>query len=121
MSFLSEFDGVKNKTLVLSFISIMLLFTPGIFSIFLFNQELFFKLDFSKLLLLSISLVSPFILLNFFLASELIEKEDGKISEEHQFNSLILSILISGFIIYTVLIVSFFIQKNASWAINTLA
>jgi hypothetical protein len=113
MSFLKELDHIKSDTAILSFLAVLLLVTPGTAFIFIYANKLFLELETIKLVLLSVSAISPFIVLNFFLSAI----DDPKATS---YQNLILSILLSGITIYFTLVGCYFFKKDIFSAIKII-
>ena len=98
--------AIKNKDFVFSFLVVLLLIIPGLSFIFYFKNDLFIHLDFLKLILLSIGIITPFVLINFFVCLENVITSEK--SEDVHFRSLVLSVVVSAFILFAVLTIFVF-------------
>ncbi len=78
MSIISELEKLSSRKLYFYSSIITALVSMGTLFIFVFNQDLFFKLDIFKLLLLSFAITSPVYILNCFIIITLIPREDLK-------------------------------------------
>lgn len=93
-----EFKNFQHPGFTVLMLSLILLTTPGVLVIFIFSRSLFDVLDSVKLVLLSISLISPFVAINTLVFTETIAPK----GEEKSFlyATFFLSIIISGVLLY---------------------
>lgn len=114
MSWITEIENIKKNIFGIVFISIILLITPGFTIIFYFFRELFINLDTLKLILLSISITTPLLIINFTLSTHLLETNKIHLSkgEQSAFISFIVSIVISAMFVYIALLFSYFLELD---------
>jgi hypothetical protein len=105
MTFLKDLEKIKSKTAVFAFLGILLLIAPGAAIIFIFNYNLFLSLDISKLILLSVAIISPLIVINFTLSAN---TNDIGSDKDSAFAHFIFSIMISSVVIYVPLMMMYF-------------
>jgi hypothetical protein len=101
--FIKDFEKINKKTLSILVLNLLLLIGPGVAILYLFNNTLFLQLDFPKLTLLSIAIISPLLVINFFFG---LKKEEtlSNMSEDDAYGNLTLSIFMSAFNIYLTII-----------------
>ena len=72
MNYLPELN--KNlKGFSLGLLNLLFLTTPGFLTFFIFDKDLFIKIELSKLVILSISIIAPFVIFNFFIFKRLMK------------------------------------------------
>jgi hypothetical protein len=95
---LPKMRDIKDKDFIFSLWAILFLTLPGIAGIFLFNETLFFKLNWITLILLAGSFLFPFVILNTILIDSWydihLKDKDGI------FKSFLASTMITGLIAY---------------------
>lgn len=111
MSILSEIEKIKDETFGVAIIDGILLIIPGLTFIFYFSKELFLALDIVKLILLSISLMTPFLLLNIVILAIFLES-NSRGAKENVFMSLTLSLIISAVLLYIVLLSAYVLKLS---------
>ncbi|MEK7618506.1 MAG: hypothetical protein AAB410_05175 [Patescibacteria group bacterium] len=93
MNYLPELN--KNlKGFSLGLLNLLFLTTPGFLTFFIFDKDLFIKIELSKLVILSISIIAPFVIFNFFY----FQKTDEKLvsgQEPSAFTTLTIAIFLS--------------------------
>lgn len=82
---------------------LILLISPGILAMYVFQKDVFLELEFFKLIFLSISFIAPFFIINTLIFMSPVDK-GGK---DDLFLSMIVSLFLSGFIFYSMLGISF--------------
>ena len=108
-------DHIKKETFGVAFIVILLLIAPGFTALFYFFRELFVSLETLKVIILSISIVTPFLVINSALFSQSLEKDEdspSKGAEENMFLSLTYSAVLSACIVYTALFFSYLLNLS---------
>jgi hypothetical protein len=100
-------NAVKERTIVLTILSILFLTLPGIAILFFFRTPLFLHLDWMKLVLIGATLMAPLVLINTVLIGSL-DHFSTKDEKEKLFISFCTSAFISGVIAYVVIILNFF-------------
>lgn len=122
MSFLSEIERIKEETFGVAIIATILLIVPGLTFIFYFSRELFIALDIIKLVLLSISLIAPFLFVNFIIFATISESNKSGLrgSKENVFMALTVSLIFSAAILYITLLMAYFFEfsfrTSLGWA-----
>jgi len=66
MSILSDFQNIEKEPVALAILDLLLMTSVGMLAIFYFDKNLFLTLDTIKLILLAISITTPFIMPVFF-------------------------------------------------------
>lgn len=121
MTILSEIEKIKEEVFGIIIIDLILFIAPGLTFIFYFSKELFLTIDVIKLILLSISFITPFLLVNFILSTILVEGGKSKGNKENVFISFSMSLLLSTMILYISLFVAYFLKFSFKttliWAI----
>ena len=127
MPILSDLEKIESKEFTRIFLVLISLISPGILVIFHFYNQLFLELDFFKLVIFSISLITPMIFLNFITVSFLdivsSDKSINKKSEESKsldklYILISLTVIFTSFIIYPSLFISIFYSLAFSQFIN---
>jgi len=96
------FNAVLDiKRFASALLNIIFVTTPGFTIIFVFYNNLFLSQDLPKLILLSLSFITPFVILNF-LASQ----KSHEVSQAERSPRLTFPIFASAFVIYTGILVS---------------
>lgn len=108
------FEALLDPRLIKPLIGVMFFVTPGLISIFYFDRNLFLNLDVAKLLLLSISFLTPFIVANaiFFLRWLL------KIGDKDFRKAIYLSIILTNSFFLIDLLISYCFKLSAFDFIN---
>lgn len=106
MTWLSDIEKIKDPSFALAFLGSLMIFAPGISYIFFFLREMITNLDIFKLLFLSIAIIAPFFLLNFFCYATwcLVRKKDPKTTV---FISMMFSLMLPAFILYMALLIAY--------------
>lgn len=119
MSIKESLSAVRSDSFILLVLNVVFLFLPGIGVIFLYDQELFLKLDWARLLLLSSAFAAPIAVLNGAVISALlgIEKESRM---ETGFIEITLGIFLSGLLIYVVMGSAYLAGRNFTEALTIL-
>lgn len=111
MSIATDLSKITLKDLSLGLLSLLFLVTPGFLTFFVFDKELFLKLDVIKLVILSLSTITPFIILNFFFLQQTEDPKNLKISSS---TYLVLAIFISVLIIDLSLFIKFIFNYHVA-------
>ena len=107
---LPSIKELKERAFLLFLLDIIFIIGPGIAVIFFFKRDLFFALDWIKLTLLSITIVTPFAFFNSAILYELVPTH--KIAykdEDFFFTNLSLAILMTGTMFYCFLYLAYFL------------
>lgn len=113
MSILSEIEKLKDETFIMGLLATLLMSIPGSTILFYFDKNLFLTLDFLKLLLISLAIITPLLLVNFIFISLPLELKSGpKSSKENAFIYLLLSTIFSSFVLYISLLASFILNLS---------
>jgi Zn-dependent protease with chaperone function len=115
MNWFNEIEKLKGKPgVILVLFDLLFLISPGIAVIFFYDPTLFISLDWARLTLLSIAIITPFVILNSFISLIFIETQ-GKEKEPEKsvlFGSFFIGVVSSGFSIYICLFISYFFGKS---------
>lgn len=113
-----EIKDLKDlRPVTWGFIVMLVLVTivPGYLLIFMFNDELFLKVETVKLIFLAISITMPVWALNTFAC--FFSKEDMDVMERLQFNGL-LGAIYTFIPLYTPALVKVFVDIDSDWAVG---
>lgn len=109
MGILKDLEKINKKTFSIFLLNLLLLITPGVTVLFLFHYNLYINLDFPKMFILTISLISPLLILNYLLGIR-----DGEtipqMSEEDTYSNLTFAIFISAFVLYLGIGIKYFLK-----------
>lgn len=101
----------KDREVLLIFLDLVLLISPGIVAISLFNEQFFLSTDWVKLILLSISIAILPTIINLFTITALDPKQPKNFDEGYYFFwNLTESILITSLLLYITIIVRYFLN-----------
>lgn len=106
MAFLGDIEKLESRTFVLAFLDFLFLISPGVIVIFLYQRELFLTLDWLRIILLSISIMSPFVFLNILTFITLAMQDEQR--NKQLFSTISLGIIVTGFLTYVVLCIDYF-------------
>lgn len=106
MSFLSDIEKIKEETFWVALFDIIFLISPGFLILFYFKQNIFLDLDSIKLILLSVSIIAPFVFLNFLIIVILSAAQKAEIKSDDTFSFITLGIFFSNIIFYILFLVS---------------
>ena len=95
-----------DRIFLIGFLDILFLALPGIALVYFFNLTLFLSLDWIKLVLLSMSAVTPFVLFN---AISIVLLDDSPAHDDRAlFFQISIGIFVTGIILYITLALSYF-------------
>lgn len=103
-----DIEKVNKKFASLFILNLFILITPGTTLIFILYKDLFLSLDFSKLLLLSITIICPFILINFLVIGLLSSKTIVDMNEDEAYTNFSWATIDSALILYSSVILKYF-------------
>lgn len=103
---------VQSSEFVVSFLATVFMISPGIAIIFQFDKSLFDHLDWIKMLLLAVSVTSPLVLLNTFVAGAFLEGSAQDPNKKDFFVCFVLAILLSGMLLYLCVGLSYFLERS---------
>lgn len=112
-----DFNKLKESS-VLALACILMFISTGSLFIYIFNAELFFRLDFFKIILISISITAPIWSINAFLF-KIFEIKKENYSDSLQI-SIFIGCLFSIPVFYIPIILKFFFNFNTKWGILIL-
>ena len=112
MSFLSDIENIKKETFWLALFDVIFLISPGFLILFYFKQNIFLDLDSIKLILLSVSIVTPFVLVNFLTIIFLLTAQKIEIKSDDTFSFITLGIFFTNIIFYILFLVSYLLNLS---------
>ena len=113
-----DWEKIKHPDLVLLLLGIIFLTTPGVLVTFYFFKEIFNALDGLKLILFSISLLSPLVTINTFMFM-VTEAVEGGTKRENLYPSFMLSTFISGLLFYLLVFIGY-LGKTFHYAVGVI-
>ena len=109
MSFFSEIEKIREQNFSFVVLGVILFLAPGFSYVFLYFRDLLISLDIFKLILLALSLSTPFFMINIFTVHVTDDATVTKDLSRDLFAKLLFSVIISSVIIYfTLLLVYLF-------------
>ena len=115
---LGDIEKLESRTFVLAFLDFLFLVSPGVLIIFLYQRGLFVSLDWLRLVLLSISIMAPFVFLN--ILTFLTLTMDSTQKKQELFPTISLGIIVTGFFAYVVLGADYFSRVSFKWDVIIL-
>jgi hypothetical protein len=112
-----DIKALESRTFILAFFSLLFLISPGIAVIYLYLPALFHDLEWVKLILLSVAFTSPFVFLNTTLIAAY---EQGMGNKEDFFTEFCMGAVMTGLLIYLLIIASYILDRTFSHIIYAL-
>lgn len=110
MSILADIEKIQSRTVVLTFFNLLFLVTPGVALIFLLANDVFYTLDWVKLMLVSVMITTPFAFWNTVL---FFTSEDGSDNNEsHFFASYSIGITVTALMVYAATGIAYTFQRT---------
>lgn len=106
MSLLSDLKGLKQNEIVILFIIFFSLLAPGAMIIYHYNPELFLKIDFWKLAILSTSITIPSLVFNIFFIPTFFK------TKQISYSTFIFGSFCTSMIYYSTFILAYFFKFN---------
>ena len=107
MSFLAEIDKIRGRSFNLAIWGLLLFFAPGFSFLMFFFPEYVRSLEVFKLVFISASILSPFLILNIFSVFGLFEVTHEKDLFGDLFACTFLSLMFSAGMLYITLLIAF--------------
>lgn len=102
-------ENIKRETFITVFMSMVFLIAPGLTIIYLFKNPLFISFDSIKLVLLSLCMSSPFVLVNYIVFSEEIDRL-GEFKDS-DYRGMVLAIAVAGISLYLCAFCSYYFRS----------
>jgi hypothetical protein len=105
-----KISDIKTKPFILGFLDVLFLVLPGVLYIFLYRNDLFNSFDWTKLVLLSASVIAPFVFLN----ALMLPFFDKQLNNEKDFFFIDFSesIIFTGIIAYSFIAMDYYFLHN---------
>ncbi|MFZ2167510.1 MAG: hypothetical protein WAV50_01420 [Minisyncoccia bacterium] len=125
MAWIEELQNIRHPMFGAALLGGLLIFAPGLSYLFFFERALFIQLETIKILTLSVAIIAPFFIFNTILFAypvSLSEKRTGntKANQENPtaFISILLSLFVSGAVLYIGLAASYFLSEGLQLALT---
>ncbi|KND49878.1 MAG: hypothetical protein AB198_00520 [Parcubacteria bacterium C7867-003] len=107
---LDKIEKITTESFVSGFIFLISFIGPSTALVYYFKNDVFVNVDISKLLLLSVSFFTPFLLINFSII--MLSSDRPSNNERELFDLTMLSVLISSFVCYLAIFICYLFDFN---------